>query len=273
MFYQYSSPKYFYQRLHNKVGTTIFKTGQFLGFLWIQIGADGQTITFGSKILLIWSIIASIIQFVPFSCYIIYYMLYFRENEPGSTVLSVILSSIADIFYGTFTVVTYGSLTFGRRCILKVFIFSKDLKNRFSTWETDKNINYKKKLLYIVCGNIVLGACFDIIIVIILLVNFFLHPSWHLFFFALFESEAWASFFFVVLIYSIPFTYGLFMLQKMLDNLSPENGHHISMYHYLLLKFLRKINCCMQMMIAFLFLEGFVGLVSEVSSTLPQESR
>lgn len=269
MFFEYVSPEYFYQNLHNQLATAMFKTGQLFGFFSIKIGSDGQTITRGSKALLIWSNFVSVFQAFGINKYLIYYMTSLN-NEQYISVLSFILEIIQNIIFVVFILVSYIIVIFSREYILKTVIFAKNLKNLFTTLEIDKDESCQKVLLFVNSVNIAMGLLFVTAIAIMLIISYFLEPSLIGAMALIFETSSWAMYSYVIIIYCISLSFGFYLLRKIFDNLSLEDCHLLSICHYLLLKFLRKINVIMQIMLVVLVLVGFIGLVSDVSSDFIQ---
>lgn len=268
MFYEYTYPTYFYQHLHNQFGTVILKTGRILGILALDFGPDGQTVTRGSKALIIWSNFALLIHVFCYLSYSIYVVVFLKRDGLYFNVLSLILGIIQDAIYAVLICVTFCSAIFGRGYILKVVIFAKNLKNLFALLESDKGGNCQKNLLYANCANTAVDFFFVITVGIVLTINAILEPSLVGFMTLILETLSWFTYAYLLSVYCITFSFGYFLLQKLFINLSPEECHLLSIHHYLLLKFLRKVNFFTQAMLLVMLFDGFVGLVSDVSSDL-----
>lgn len=246
----------------------MFKVGQFLGFFSLNLGSDGQTVTRGSRALIRWANFASLFQAFGYLGYSIFYLTFFKIDELYFTMLSFILSLLQVVIFVTFIFITHLNVIFSRKYILKVVTFAKNLKNAFALLEIDKDESCQKVLLYANCVHIMVGLVFVTAIAILMTTNLFLYPSFMEFLSLILETVSWVTFVFVISIYCISFSFGFFQLRKLMDNLSPKNCHILSIHHFLLLKFLRKVNHLMQTILMLALFDGFVGLVGDVSSDL-----
>lgn len=260
----YSSPKHFYQHLHNKLGAAILKSGQVLGYLSIDLSPDGQTVTRGFKSIVKWTTFSSLIQLVAMLFYLFYYIFFVRVNEHKGSVLSFVLGTILDSVVVLFVATTFTIVIFGRLHILKLVTFVINLKKVFSTLKSYGNL--QKKLVYINWIGITFAICLNMCFTIILIFNFILHPGWFKLIIAIMKTLIYCAYIFVVIIYGITFSYGFFLMRKLFDNLRREHCQRLALYHYLLLKFLRKVNFFMQIMVYFCLCDVFIGLVINVSS-------
>lgn len=268
MFFKYACPDSFYQRLHNQLGTAIFKFGQLLGVFSINIGLNGKTATRGSKALIIWSNFVSLFLAFGYLSYLIYYLAFLKSEEAYFSLINFILALMQSVVFGTFILVFGLIVILGRKKILKLVIFAKRLKYLFSSLGIDKNRNCQKTLVYANCVNIVVDLFLLSLIAILMIINFISEPILIEFMAVIFETTSWATDAFVSILYSISFSFVFYLLRKLSDNLRSEDCHHLSIYHYLLVKFLRKLNFFIQNMVVFLVFEAFLGLVSDVSSDL-----
>lgn len=265
MFYQYSRPECLYQRLHNKLGTFIFKTGILFGIFWLEVRPGRhKAVSPGSKTLLIWSTIATLAK-IGSVVFLINNLFTIEENEPGATILSTILGWSADIIYCVSILVTCVIVTFSRTYILKVFILALKLQNWFCSWRTDKNGNYDRALVYNLMVKTVIDCCCILAGSFIFCMNFISNPSWYAFSLLVAYLVVFIPYSFLITLYCVPFAYGLFSMQNLVINLRVQNCHVMLCYHYLLLKFMKKVNFLMQSFIFLVVFAAFVGLVSEVS--------
>lgn len=264
MFYQYTHPEEFYQRLHNKLGTVFVKTGQLLGVLWLEVAPGGKKFLFGSKKWKIWSIFASVVQ-ISLITYITYAMMVER-NENNTSLISSILVSLANILYNAQTILVYVTVISKQKFVFKSINEAERLAKVLSQWKClDKNETCRRTLLYIVMTKLILDYSITIISFITSSINAATSPVFTNIVFLLVEPISFIGYFFITTIYCIPFAFGLFLIRKLLNNINAHNCLSISLHYQDIFKFLRDVNALMQGIILILVFGAFVGLVGEVS--------
>lgn len=261
MFYQYSRPQHFYQRLHNILGTAIIKTGQYLGLLWLKVHPDGRKFTFGTNIFLIWSIIVTFIH-ISFLIYLPYYFNFVKSDEPGSNDLSAGLVAIEDVIYSAVIIILYVKVTFRRTLILKLVNYGSELQNRLSQWKS-KDVS-GKSLLYNITTKIMLDFGVAIPAIILYGYNFMLTPNFSNFLCAILQPAVIVVYCFITTVYYVAFTFGLFLMRKLSENMSDKKSHVISFWYQDIYKYLHKVNSFMEAVIFLFVFEAFVALVGEV---------
>lgn len=268
MFYEYSSPEHFYQRLHNKLSTVIVKTGQLLGLLWLEAASDSQTFIFGSKPLILWSITTFLFQFftLTYITYHFYILTLFEDNIDYSTIISTTLVSVANVLFALHILVMYVTVIVRRKLILKVVQYSARLQNLLSLWKLgEKSKKCRKVLLYFIITKILLDCAVAIITTAILSVEFATTLDWMSFFYAFLDPVTMAGSCFITTMYYVSFAFGLFLMRKLSNNLNAYNCCFFSSYHQDILKVLRKVNSVMEFLMLVILFETFVGLVGQVS--------
>lgn len=266
MFYEYSRPKNLCQRLHNKLGVIIMKMGHLLGLFSFEVSPDAQKVVVGSKLLLIWSIIASFVQ-VSYSVYFaIYFFELSKKHISHSTVISSGLTCLANVFDAVYTFIIYIIVVFRRKIILKVVNESARLQRLLSQWKTNENEKSRQILLYKIFGQIGFDCCYIIVVFLIKIIDCVRNFKWIKLIFILFDPVTDLLYFFITITYYVSFAYGLFLIRKLFDNLHSEsNFRNIPFYHQNTFKFLKKVNSIMQPVILIIIFESFVTLVGQVS--------
>lgn len=264
MFYQYSRPENFYQRLHNKLSTVFVKTGQFLGVLWFEVFSNEQKLVFGSKKLKIWSIIASLVQIslITFMTYII--TLRLKQNEHNSTVISNALVSLANLLYVVQIFVVYVIVIVRQKSIFKVVNQAAKLRKLLSEWKFDKSDHCSRVLLYNVVTKIVMDCIITMIVVIGSSIKVVMSPKLLNILYLLLEPVSLLGFSFVTHIFYIQFAFGLFLTRKLFDNLNSRNCCLVSSYYQDIYKFLSKVKFVMEAVMLILLFDVFLALVGEV---------
>lgn len=269
MFNQYSKPKYFYQHLHNALVNFFVKTGQYIGFLWLEPSPDGQKFTFCSKPLLVWSIIVTSIQ-IPFLFYWPYYLNFIKPNDLGSNELSSVLVGLSDVIFSAALIFFYVKVAFRQTSIMNLINYISKLQNLFSQychqWKCEKSEKCGKVLLYHMIVKVVLNCSIIIPVTILNVLACVTNPILSNIICGLLQPVAFIVYCFITTMYYIPFAFGLFLMQKLSENLSHQKLHIISSFYQDILKYLRKVNSFMETVIFLLLFTAFVALVGEVSA-------
>lgn len=265
--FNYSTPKYFYQYLHNLIVKVILKTGKLLGYFRIL---DKQT---------------SVVNYLAtiFVCSLIFHQSYiairsFVEiKHARDSIVSLILAMMTQISFLAFICISYTTTVIKRKELATLIDSGVILANPLKL--LNRCENYEERFIYSLSLKLFAELIVTISATILAFLEFYDEPCISLFLFVFGMPLCFQAYCFINTLYCVAFVYATFLLQKLRQELS-HSRHYRSSYirflshHYQhVLIYTKKANKMLQMMILAILCLTFDSSVDQVTKVTSRIGR
>lgn len=265
MSYLYSNPNYLYQSLHNFMAKVIVSFGRFLGYLWIEKSSTFE-FHYGSRRLLIWSTFIAIFLVSSQICTTIYAQQALYEAQ--APVLSILLNGMTQVAYNALVFISYWTVLTNRKKIVEICNIGMRFRSSFKNHCKRSCHCYRKNFVYILVFKFLVD--FLLIFLGTLVAMAALHYKrnlMRLLMFVISTPLALSSYCFISTIYYVTFVYAAFLVEEIREQLNNSRSSYVSCISHLyarILRFSKKVNNILQVLLLLVFFEAFLGLVNQV---------
>lgn len=268
MSYLYSKPHYFYQHLHNWLAKVIVTVGRFIGYFWLDPSST-QEFKKGSKLLLTRTICTA--------TYLIGLQIHMSLSfhlaiqEASHSKLSLIIAGITQVSFNILLLVIYWIAITKRKEIIEILntgiAFRFSLSKRIVVSHTSNN--HAKKIVYHLIFKFFVDFIMIFASLLLMLSSFYNNPQVIKLLYIFVAPLVFTIYCLVSTIYHVAFVYASFLFLQLRDDLITfeHNQLQISYVTHLyerILKYTKRVNNLLQVMLLILFEEAFVGLVDQV---------